>query len=202
MYKIFFNDRVLSICNNWQQCSQGLNAINYKVTKKNEIKSIIEQFQQNSAMQELCLCVDDIEDTMNEFVSLFSFVEAAGGVVCNNNDEWLLIYRHEHWDLPKGVVESGETILETALREVKEECGIDKLILCGFIASTYHTYEKNDNIILKKTHWYSMKYTGVTLPVPQKEEGITEVRWVSREALPEYLPRMFPSVKEVIQGTR
>jgi len=202
MYKIFFNNRVLSICNNWQQCSQGLNAIIYKVTKKNEIKPIAEQFQRNIAMQELCLCVDDIEDAMNELVSLFSFVEAAGGLVCNNNDEYLLIYRHEHWDLPKGVVEPGETIPETALREVEEECGIRELTLCDFITSTYHTYEEGNKIILKKTHWYSMKYTGSAIPAPQTEEGIMDARWMTREALSEYFPKMFPSVAEVIQGTR
>ena len=199
MYKIFFNDRVLCICDNWLHCSQRLNAIIYKVTKKNEISPIVVEFQQNIAMQELWLLVDNVEKTMAEVTSLFKVVVSAGGVVCNNNNEWLLIYRHEHWDLPKGKQELGETIAETALREVEEECGIQGLVLFDFLTCTYHTYKEDDQIILKENHWYSMKHTGHATPVPQKEEGIMEARWVSRNALPDYLPKMFPSIAEVVQ---
>jgi len=199
MYKIFFNDRVLSICSDWQQCSQGMNAIVYKVTKKNEIKPIVANFQQNLAMQELYLYVDNVEEAMTELMSLFKVLESAGGVVCNNNDEWLLIFRHERWDLPKGKQEPGETMPETALREVEEECGIRELTLFDFLTSTFHVYKENDQIILKKNHWYSMKYTGTANPVPQKEEGITAAQWIPRKAIPEYLPKMFSSIVDVVQ---
>ena len=30
-----------------------------------------------------------------------------------------------HWDIPKGMAEPGETSLQTALREAREECGVD-----------------------------------------------------------------------------
>ena len=199
MYKIFFNDRFIGICNDWLQCSQGVNAICYKVTKKNEIKPIVDDFQQNMAMQELYLCVENVEEAMTELLSLFNVLESAGGVVCNNNDEWLLIFRHERWDLPKGKQELGETMPETALREVEEECGIHELTLFDYLTSTFHVYKENDRIILKKNHWYSMKYTGTAAPTPQKEEGITEARWVHREVLPEYIPKMFSSIRELIQ---
>jgi len=198
MYKIFFNERALCICDNWLHCSQRLNAIIYKVTKKNEIPPIVNEFQQNIALKELWLHVDKVEETMAELSSLFKIVEAAGGLVCNTNDEYLLIYRHEHWDLPKGKQETGETLPATALREVEEECGIQGLVLSDFLTCTYHTYKEGEQVILKKNHWYSMKYTGTEVPVPQKEEGIMEARWVSRTALPEYLPNMFPSIVEVV----
>ena len=199
MYKIFFNDRILGICSDWQQCSQGMNAIIYKVTKKNEIKPIVDKFQQNMAMQELWLYVEDTEEAMNEIVSMFKLIESAGGVVCNTDDEWLLIFRHEHWDLPKGIREAGESLPEAALREVVEECGIHGLTVLKFLTCSFHVYKEEEQIILKKNHWYAMKYTGKDRPVPQQEEGITDVRWVPRKALPEYLPKMFPSIIEVLQ---
>jgi len=30
-----------------------------------------------------------------------------------------------HWDIPKGIAEPGETSVQTALREAREECGLD-----------------------------------------------------------------------------
>ena len=47
--------------------------------------------------------------------------------ILNSQKEVLFIYRNQLWDLPKGMTEAGETIEATALREVAEECGIDKL---------------------------------------------------------------------------
>src|SRR5436190_21224312 len=38
----------------------------------------------------------------NEFTSKFTLVEAAGGLVKNEKDEILAIYRKKFWDLPKG----------------------------------------------------------------------------------------------------
>jgi 8-oxo-dGTP pyrophosphatase MutT (NUDIX family) len=201
MYKIFFNDRFICICNDWLQSSQGVNAIYYKGTKKNKIKPIIDNFQQNVAMQELYLYVDNVEEAMTEFMSLFNVLESAGGLVCNSDDEYLLIFRHEHWDLPKGKQEPGETLPETALREVSEECGIHELALFDFLTCTFHVYKEGAQIILKKNYWYNMKHTGSELPVPQQEEGIMEVRWVPREALPKYIPEMFASIREVVQQT-
>ena len=46
------------------------------------------------------------------------WVRAAGCVVHDDAGNMLLILRNGRWDLPKGKVESGETLLQAALREV------------------------------------------------------------------------------------
>ena len=55
------------------------------------------------------------------------FVRAAGGIVSAPDGRMLLILRNGRWDLPKGKVEPGETLLQAALREVQEETGIHGL---------------------------------------------------------------------------
>jgi len=51
---------------------------------------------------------------------------SCGVVVVNDAHELLLCHvtGHDHWDLPKGRPETGETPLQTALRETREECGL------------------------------------------------------------------------------
>lgn len=52
---------------------------------------------------------------------------SAGVVVLNSDRDryrYLLLRAYNYWDFPKGVVESGETPLEAAIREVQEETGL------------------------------------------------------------------------------
>lgn len=52
--------------------------------------------------------------------------EKACGCIIIEADKVLLIQQKEgHWDFPKGHVEDGETEIETAIREVKEETNLD-----------------------------------------------------------------------------
>ena len=127
-------------------------------------------------------------------------VNAAGGLVTNSRGEFLLIRRSGLWDLPKGYQEPGEDREKTALREVEEETGLKGLKLGQFIKMTDHTYHRNDQWHLKHTWWYSMSYTGGTTPVPQTEEGITEVRWVAKSDLPVFLSQTYSTIVEVFRA--
>jgi 8-oxo-dGTP pyrophosphatase MutT (NUDIX family) len=57
--------------------------------------------------------------------------KSAGAVVFrreNGKIKYLLIqYAWGHWEFPRGLIEKGETIEETAKREIKEEVGIEGL---------------------------------------------------------------------------
>ena len=56
----------------------------------------------------------------------FSHKRLSCGVVILNQDRELLLCHvtgQNHWDLPKGGIDAGETPLQAALRETREECG-------------------------------------------------------------------------------
>ena len=52
--------------------------------------------------------------------------KSCGCIIVNNKNEILLVHHNKgHWDFPKGHIEEGETEVQTAIREVKEETNID-----------------------------------------------------------------------------
>ncbi len=125
-------------------------------------------------------------------------IKAAGGLVKNESKDLLFIYRNDKWDLPKGKIEKGETVKEAAVREVEEECNITISERGDRICKTYHVYIYKDEIVLKKTYWYKMKAKGQQKLKPQKEEGITDVRWFKPNDIDAILANTFPSILDVL----
>ena len=125
------------------------------------------------------------------------FVEASGGIV-KRDKKYLWIYRNGIWDLPKGKLEYLEDFETAALREVKEECGLDSsLIIEKLIYISFHTYTENSKKIIKRTQWYEMIYSGSENVFPQAEEGIEKVEWLSLEESIAKSNKSFKSIKEV-----
>jgi 8-oxo-dGTP pyrophosphatase MutT (NUDIX family) len=108
-------------------------------------------------------------------------IVAAGGLVQNPSKEVLLIFRRGFWDLPKGKLDEGETIEACAIREVEEETGLKQLILNHFITITTHEYFDKYLVkeVIKESHWYAMTIHDYQTGVPQTEEDITDMKWVS-----------------------
>lgn len=147
----------------------------------------------------IALVASDTDCAFDSFKRQFLVVEAAGGVVESAAGELLMIQCREHWDLPKGHVESGETGREAALREVEEETGI----LCEIVgqspvAHTWHAYDTYGRWELKRTEWWAMRPVSGSLKA-QSEEGIAEVRWLSGEALFEALKLSYATIKMVVE---
>jgi 8-oxo-dGTP pyrophosphatase MutT (NUDIX family) len=140
----------------------------------------------------------DFSKLKSAFFKHFTLVKAAGGLVKNSAGEILMIFRREKWDLPKGHLDEGETIEECAVREVREETGLNNLEISQFIQITFHTYALFGKHILKETHWYLMNAKGNEDLIPQTEEYITEIRWVKKMDLKKYLSNTFPSIAEVL----
>ena len=101
-----------------------------------------------------------------------------------NNELRVLLVQHSasHWSFPKGHVENGETDCETAIREVKEETGIDIEISSDFSrASTYSPYPGAQ----KTVTFFIGVYLGGSLR-PQLEE-VRRVAWLRPEESMKFL---------------
>ena len=97
---------------------------------------------------------------------------AAGGVVYRNTNvslEIVLVSRNEDdlWALPKGRPENGETITQTAIREVKEETGLEVEII-EYIGDVRYTFTNSRR---RKIH----KVVEYFLMIPTEE--FDEVDW-------------------------
>jgi 8-oxo-dGTP pyrophosphatase MutT (NUDIX family) len=88
------------------------------------------------------------------------------------------------WTLPKGTPIAGETLEETALREVGEETGLRVRIVSPLDAISY-TFVQRGTRIYKTVHYFLMEPTGGSLAEHDRE--FEEVRWVSFEEAPALL---------------
>lgn len=79
------------------------------------------------------------------------------------------------WSLPKGTPEAGETREETALREVREESGLEVRILSYFDAISY-SFVRTGERIEKTVYYYIMEAIGGSFDQYDKE--FDELRWV------------------------
>ena len=129
-------------------------------------------------------------------------ITAAGGLVQNSNGEFLLMYRRGFWDLPKGKLDAGESIPDCAIREVQEETGLQSLELGPFICTTTHPYFDTwlNKDVVKHTHWFSMLSLANDTLVPQTEEDIEKLVWVTVPELPEYLNNTYPTIRDVFEA--
>ena len=86
-------------------------------------------------------------------------MEKSCGVVLLNSNKVLLLQHPDktsgHWDFPKGHVEKGEDELQTALRELEEETGIDKVkIIDGFNHIISYNLLRDQETILKEVVFF------------------------------------------------
>ena len=197
MYKVFFNDRKLILTDNFTKHFQVNYGLFYKYRDLEDLKEIISLYNKLSKIDTLYLFHHDIDKLREDFRQCFKFIPAAGGLIKNKRDEFLLIFRRGKWDLPKGKLDKNESFEETALREVEEECGIHELRIVRPLLSTYHTYDLKGRLALKKTSWYEMLYEGNATPIPQTSEDIHEIKWVKAEKLETYLDNSFPAIRDV-----
>lgn len=179
-----------------------------KSTQKNENSYICKDISdiqrgiasvQGGACDSAILYGEDFNNLLKLFKSNFKYIEAAGGFIKNEFDEYLFIYRREKWDLPKGKLELGETPEIAAVREVQEETGLLKVERKKYRCSTWHTYELRGEQVLKQTYWYDMEATKNQDSKPQTEEEITELQWLKKSEFSKVLSNTFPSIVSVIE---
>jgi 8-oxo-dGTP pyrophosphatase MutT (NUDIX family) len=200
-YQVFIDEHSIVIGENQKSNQQSDSVLEFFEPMQSDVLLLIEWLsKEKDSVFNVLLHTNKIKEFWKAFQSEFKFIEAAGGLVENEKQEVLFIYRLEKWDLPKGKMEKGETPEESALREVEEECGISNLTLGEELPSTYHIYFYKEKWVLKKTYWYNMSYVGEEKLVPQTEEAITKAVWVNKNKLQEQLSNTYVSLKGLIIG--
>lgn len=148
----------------------------------------------------LMLFSADGYDAWQSFSAQHRLVIAAGGAVEDEQGRLLVIHRRGHWDLPKGKLDKGETSDVAAVREVQEECGLVSLRIIEPLPCTWHTYTERGQLWLKRTDWYRMQASSAEQLVPQHEEDIEQVRWATRDELPEIIASSYASLRIVFDA--
>lgn len=113
----------------------------------------------------MCLSLDVIEDERL----------AAGGLVIDNGTgtpRVLLVHRplYDDWSFPKGKLDPGETVEEAALREVREETGLECRIIRK-LATTRYRYRTRSKGRLrpKAVHYFLMERVSGEIQAPGEE---------------------------------
>ncbi len=162
------------------------------------IDSAIKSLDSDQA-EAVVVITDNTGECWNVFKSNFKFIQAGGGLVKNEADEYLFIFRRGKWDLPKGKLDEGETIKECALREVNEETGLQNVTLTGHLCNTHHVYHEKGIFILKESVWFDMQCSGKQQLTPQTEEDILAIQWLRQEQWSSIYENTFPSIKDVLR---
>lgn len=197
MYKVFFEDRLFLLSEFPVKKFDKYSCSSYSYAGKEDLQTKIHMLRENISPNILNVYYGHLDKLYEDFKELFIFIEAAGGIVQNNNGEVLFIYRRGKWDLPKGKKEDEETLETTAIREVEEECGIKNIGISGFLTHSYHTYKLGRTEILKKTWWYNMVYKGQAQLIPQTEEEITDIMWINPANVESILNNTYASIRQV-----
>jgi len=200
--KIYFNDKPLFLCDNIDETIEPYvhhdDAVFIDELNSHTVKSMIHEMQLEKIHAGVFFH-DDLDALKKAFYKKFTIIQAGGGLVLNEKNEILLIFRKGKWDLPKGKLDNGETISACAIREVEEETGLKNVKLIEPLIITYHTYHEGSRFILKESHWYTMKVSGDQILTPQTEEDILEVKWITKEEAEQYFPDCYPSVVDVLE---
>jgi 8-oxo-dGTP pyrophosphatase MutT (NUDIX family) len=203
--KIFFQDKPLFLCNEINAeiapYIQHDDTIFMDEFDAPSIKTIIFEMQQPKVHAGVFLH-SNLDELKKAIWKKFTIIQAAGGVIKNEQDEILMIFRKGKWDLPKGKLDEGENLETCAIREVGEETGLSEVKLLSPLIITYHTYHEGTKFILKESHWYRMKAKENQSLAPQTEEGTTEIKWVDDSLVHKYLPLSYPLITDIIKAER
>lgn len=102
--------------------------------------------------------------------------DAAGSIeICLGRRQRTMGRSGTTWSLPKGTPNDGETVDETALREVAEETGLEVRIL-GPVGAIEYFFSQKGERIHKTVHYFLMEATGGSLDAHDHE--FDEVRWM------------------------
>ena len=202
--KIYIQETPLYLCHNAEDL--GIDISNKKILvskytgKIKHLLNHIDLLEKNNKMHAVVLEYRDLDVLIGDFLNLFKVLSAAGALVSNELDEYLMIHRLGYWDLPKGKIEKGEGVRKAALREIEEETGATQVILKRYLLTTWHTYKIKKKRHLKKTFWFSATAPKQDL-IAQSEEDIEQAIWTRFDKIDVSEEPIYNNILDVIDAS-
>ncbi|MCS3794909.1 NUDIX hydrolase [Niastella sp. OAS944] len=201
--KIYFNEKPLfltdSITPEIEPFAHHDDAVLIDEFSHGGINSMIHEMRQEKVHAGIYLH-NNVEELQKAFWKKFILIKAGGGLVKNEANELLFIFRRGKWDLPKGKLDDGETIEECAVREIQEETGLQQVELKKHLVTTWHTYDDSGHHILKETAWYLLSASKNQALTPQTVEQITKIEWGSPDNIEKYTSNTFGAIHDVLKA--
>jgi ADP-ribose pyrophosphatase YjhB (NUDIX family) len=118
-----------------------------------------------------------------------SLVPSVNTIVQDDSDRLLLIRRTDNgnWSLPGGAIDLGESVSQAAVRETKEESGIDCEVtgIAGIYSNPDHLIEYTSDGEVRQE--FTIVLTGrPTGGAPTTSDESSEVEWVNVAELDDY----------------
>jgi 8-oxo-dGTP pyrophosphatase MutT (NUDIX family) len=128
---------------------------------------------------------------------------SAGGIVYKKDSDktlWLLTQhsQHGHWSFPKGLIGDNirnEKPQEAALREVKEEGGIEAKIIKDEPIDVHYMYQAQGYLIKKTVYYFLMEY--ISGDPKDHDWEVTDAQFITTEKVVEKLT--FKNDKEAFE---
>jgi 8-oxo-dGTP pyrophosphatase MutT (NUDIX family) len=110
-------------------------------------------------------------------------ISAGGIIVCYKQGAIYVLLMKDmkgHWTFPKGKIEEGEDLRQTALREIEEEVGVKRLTFIAELTPVMYWYFRV--LAIRKTvHYFLFRSDRLQNVTVQTEEGISEAKWTRWE---------------------
>lgn len=197
MYKVFVNKTPI-LLRETNKKSLGENWKILSFSDTTQLQKLVMQIEKKGSDKKVCVEHFDLDELWVSFINSFNYVTAAGGLVTNEKNEVLMILRNGKWDLPKGHLKKGERPAYGGMREVEEECGVTGIKVLRHLDNTFHMYERK-GMVLKKTFWYIMSADGIDHLVPQIEEGIEKVQFMSAIDFKAVKQQSYPLIRKLLK---
>jgi len=199
-YNLFCDQRCLTLIfgNEQDKTIHGTHCVN--CTNEVAFYRLLDDWLKKLIKNDLCIYFAKKDIDIDRLISpKYVEVKAAGGLVINEKNEILFIFRSGVWDLPKGHVELNETDEHTALREVEEETGLASLQLMEELVITRHFYFTKGKWEVKMTKWFLMLTREPGILRPQFSEGIEKAEWIPHHQLEMILRNAFRSLRDSLE---
>lgn len=177
LYKYLLNDKEYSKLQNNLDNKDDKTSY-FRFIEKNKIKNIP-------------ILPKEIKKIINKNYFL-KYEKSCGAIIIDNEKALIIKQTNENWSFPKGHIEQKETEEETAIREIKEEVGLNVILDTNFRKTIFYCPDKQDT--LKEVVFFLAKPLNDKITI-QKEE-VLDYKWESLQNIKEIFKET--NIQEVI----